>query len=142
MAKYQYPAIFHFDKECGYWVEFPDWEKVNIGATTDGKHYAQALYMAEDLLGMLCYYQELDRLPFPEASSCEAYAERIRGNIHDFIQLIDADTKVYAKEMEHVKKERRRWHTLEKARDRYLYPRMPKAPAPVIINTPNIVKEK
>lgn len=140
MTKYAYPAIFHADKQTGgYWIEFPDWIKADIYAYTDGKHYAQARYMAEDLLGLLCYYQELDKLSFPEASPCEAYGERISGNIHDFIQLIDADTKAYAKEMERVKKERRRWRTLEKARERYLYPRMPKSPTQTIINTPHLL---
>ena len=121
MAKYQYPAIFHFDKEYGYWVEFPDWEKVKIGATTDGKNYAQARYMAEDLLGMICYYQELDKEEMPPAGKPEDYFEigHLPGN---FIEMINADTEEYAKVMARVKKGRWRWRLLERARKRYLYP--------------------
>ena len=121
MAKYQYPAIFHADKETdGYWIEFPDWNKANIGAYTDGKNYAQARYMAEDLLGMLCYYQELDKKEMPPTSKAEDYFSigHLPGN---FIEIIEADTEEYGKVMARVKKGRWRWRLLERARQRYVY---------------------
>ena len=122
MAKYNYPAIFHADKQTGgYWVEFPDWIKANVGAYTDGKHYAQARYMAEDLLGMICYYQELDKKEMPTVTEPPYNKFELKSN--DFIEIIDADTEEYAKVMARIKKGRWRWRLLERARERYLYPR-------------------
>ena len=125
MTKYRYPAIFHKDKECGYWVEFPDWCKAHIGAVTDGKNYAQARHMAEDLLGLLCWDQELDHKECPPANEHQVYLPELEPG--DFIELIDADTEAYAKVMAHVKKGRWRWRMLERARKRYIYnqPMMP-----------------
>ena len=122
MTKYQYPAIFHSDKETGgYWVEFPDWNKVNIGACTDGKNYVQARYMAEDLLGMLCYYQELDKKEMPPVTKYP-YSLYDRGP-NQFVEIIEADTEEYGKMMARCRKDKRRWIMEERARVRYVYPR-------------------
>ena len=122
MAKYAYPAIFHADKQTGgYWVEFPDWIKVKIGAYTDGKNYAQARYMAEDLLGLLCSFQEDENKKLPPAGKPEDYFEigHMPGN---FVEIIETDVEEYNKRVARIKEDRRRWRMEERARDKYLYP--------------------
>ena len=130
MAKYSYPAIFHTDKETGgYWIEFPDWCKAHIGAYTDGRNYAQARYMAEDLLGMLCYYQELDKKEMPPVKKLQDYFE-ISHISNNFVEIIEVDTEKYGKMMAHCRKDKRRWIMEERARRRYLYPHMHMASSP------------
>lgn len=120
MTKYQYPAIFHKDKECGYWVEFPDWEKVNVGAFTDGKNYKQARYMAEDLLGLLCWDHETDHKVFPEPSKPEDHfaVSYLPGN---FIKMISADTHAYNQIMKFINNRHLhyRYRQINKAIERY-----------------------
>lgn len=118
MAKYTYPAIFHKDKETsGYWIEFPDWNKVGAGAYTDGKNYAQARYMAEDLLNLFCWEFELDCKKMPPASNVIDFIVKSP----NFVELIDADTEEYAKMIRRCRKDRRRWRMEERAREKFLY---------------------
>lgn len=110
MSKYTYPAVFHKEEE-GYWVEFPDWKSFYVGGTF-GVGYKEALYMAEDLLGLMCYYQEKDNLPFP--APCEPV--QLKDNCS--IVYINADTEEYGKLMKQAKRVKR-FRTLYNARKKY-----------------------
>ena len=53
MAKYVYPALFERDEDGQYSVSFPDLN----GAFTCGRNLTEAMYMAEDCLGIVLYWQ-------------------------------------------------------------------------------------
>ncbi|PLZ81028.1 type II toxin-antitoxin system HicB family antitoxin [Fischerella thermalis] len=63
---YQFPAIFHLDKD-GVFVEFPDLP----GCITCGDTIGEALKMAEDALGLNLYGLEQDGEPIPEPTPLE-----------------------------------------------------------------------
>ena len=110
MAKYTYPAIFHVDQETGgFWVEFPDWNKVCISAYTNGENYVQARFMAEDLLGLLCWNQELEHKECPLPSNPKDLV--IEGRMpEDFIEIINADTDAYGKIIKIINRHKHRHH--------------------------------
>lgn len=110
MAKYIYPAIFHADQETGgYFVEFPDWVKVNIGAYTDGKNYVQARFMAEDLLGLLCWNQELEHKECPPPSNPKDLF--IEGHMSgNFVEIINTDTDAYGRIIKIINRHKHRHH--------------------------------
>ena len=121
MAKYSYPAIFHADKETGgYWVEFPDWSKVNYCACTDGENYKQARYMAEDLLGLICWDQENEHKECPPSGKLEDYFEigSLPGNS---VIMIEADTDAYRQIMRFNdnRSQHYRYQQIRKAVERY-----------------------
>ena len=77
---YIYPAVFE-EEGGGYNVEFPDLE----GVFTCGDDLRDALFMAEDVLGLYLYTLEEDNTEIPESGSADGI--KIRNN--QFIQLIE-----------------------------------------------------
>ena len=117
--KYKYPCIFTKEKEGGYNACFPDWEK-EFGGYTCGDNWPHVIYMANDLLGLMCYYTEKDKNPFPPAT-----AEK---DLSGIVRIIEADTEEYGKFFDKKHRHGLRWRLSEKARRRYLYPTMPQTP--------------
>ena len=76
--------------------------------------------MANDLLGLMCYYAEQDKKPFPPAS-----AEK---DLTGIVRIIETDTEEYGKFLKTKHHHGLRWRLMEKARVRYLYPKMPQNP--------------
>jgi predicted RNase H-like HicB family nuclease len=67
MAKYVYPAYVYHEPD-GYIIDFPDW-RARFGGMTDGKTWHEAMYMGNDLLGLMCMCTEDDQLEFPTPST-------------------------------------------------------------------------
>lgn len=118
MAVYSYPCVF-MKEEKGYSACFPDWEK-RFGGWTDGESWPQALYMAEDLLNIMCYYTEEDGVDFPEPTDINS--------LQGIVRMINANTEEYGKAVKLTRQHGFRWRLAEKARKRYLYPKMPQTP--------------
>lgn len=60
--KYSYPCVITFDRSDDvFYVEFPDLEE----CFTDGKNLEEALYNAQDVLGLVLYEREKRRVPIP-----------------------------------------------------------------------------
>lgn len=109
--KFKYPCAFNWIKKEKIWIaEFPDWMDT-INALTYGKSWGQVMYMANDLLNMICLITEEDNLPFPKPCSTSWV-----GVVH----MIDADTEKYAKAVEQYKRVGR-YRMAERARERYWY---------------------
>lgn len=86
--KYAYPAVFTWEEDSGYSVEFPDIE----GCVTCGRTAEEAMNMAEDALCLLLYDKEVDREIIPEASDIsDLVAEK-----PNFTALISCDTEKYS----------------------------------------------
>ena len=120
MPKYEYPCYFIRDEEYGGWTaEFPDWQGQVVGCTC-GKSWQQVLYMAEDLLNLMCMDCEDDKIPFPAIQKRDFPAGIV-------VRMISADTDKYRKECIAFKKVGR-WRMAEKARKRYWYPKGPQSP--------------
>ena len=90
--KYVYPAVFEKEGNGGYSVSFPDLE----GAFTCGKDLAEALFMAEDCLGLVLYGFQEDKEEFPAPSDIVNFK-----NTRDkFTSLISVDMKEYRKRVD------------------------------------------
>lgn len=86
MAKYAYPAIFHFNQDDGsYTVTFPDLP----GCITEGKDLADALYMAGDAAAMWLCYTEDQKEPLPPPTAPPAV------EAPEFVNYIFADLDEY-----------------------------------------------
>lgn len=120
MPKYTYPCFFTRDEEYGGWTaEFPDWQGKVVGCTC-GKSWQQVLYMADDLLNLMCMDCEDDNESFPSVVEHDVPEGTI-------IRLVSADTDKYRKECLAFKKVGR-WRMAEKARRRYWYSKGPQSP--------------
>ena len=86
MAKYVFPAVFEFENGM-YGVAFPDLD----GCYTCGDNLADALSMAEDVLGGWLTRAEEKGVPIPPASE----ASGIITAENSFITLVLADTSEY-----------------------------------------------
>ena len=120
MPKYTYPCFFTRDEEYGGWTaEFPDWQGKVVGCTC-GKSWQQVLYMADDLLNLMCMDCEDDNESFPSV---------VEHNVPEgtIIRLVSADTDKYRKECE-LYKNVGRWRMAEKARRRYWYSKGSQSP--------------
>lgn len=91
-----YPAVFYRAEEGGYCVEFPDIE----GCITEGDDEKEALYMAQDVLGMHLYDYMVEKKPYPNPTPIEEV------NVEDksyclkegsFKTLVGVDLMAYAK---------------------------------------------
>jgi len=90
--KYVYPAVFEKEGNGGYSVSCPDLE----GAFTCGKDLAEALFMAEDCLGLVLYGFQEDKEEFPAPSDIVNFK-----NTRDkFTSLISVDMKEYRKRVD------------------------------------------
>lgn len=116
MSKHSYLAIFRECKEGGYWAEFPDWKNGPIFGATDGKDKEEAMWMATDLLNLMCWEVEHSKtMQFPEKkASFETVMEKESGQF--FMLYILADTEKYDIIMEMVKNKRYRLCQIRKAR--------------------------
>lgn len=119
MAHYKYSCVFTKDKSGCWEAEFPDWVET-MGGRTCGKNWQHILYMAQDLLNLMCLTAEEDHIPFPEPSHCPIE----EGNI---VRMVEADTVEYAKAVALYAKVGR-FRMAERARERYLYHKGPQQP--------------
>lgn len=83
MEKCIYPAIFHKEEVGGYSVTFPDLP----GCNTEGNDLAEALYMAQNALGLYLYSLKQDKEPLPQASR----PELLTLNKDSFVTLVEWD---------------------------------------------------
>lgn len=84
---YFYPAIFHNDKEGGYWISFPDFPE----CLTQGQNMDEAYRMAVEAIG-LCIDERLkNNEQLPQVSSPVDYLVQ-EG---DFTCLIEFDLNQY-----------------------------------------------
>ena len=85
--KYSYVAVFTPEERGLIAVHFPDLE----GCSTSGDNVTDALYMAQDVLGLTLYDMEQDGIAAPVPSVPSDIA------IHDgqFTSLVAADTQEY-----------------------------------------------
>ena len=125
MAKYKYPCIFHKDKETkGWWAEFPDWHNTIFGVT-DGQTWQQVLFMADDLLNLMCLDLEEEGREFPVPDSYDKAKFPLEGK--DVIRYITADTDKYRIAIKQFKRVGR-YRMTERARERYWYHKPPFSP--------------
>lgn len=61
--RYFYPAVFTYEQDKEIAVDFPD-----LKAATSGMNDEDALLSARDLLGLVLYGLEDDKLPIPKAT--------------------------------------------------------------------------
>lgn len=101
MAKYVYPAYVYREPD-GYIIDFPDWRE-RFGGMTDGKTWDEAMYMGNDLLGLMCMCTEDDQLEFPKPST--DLIEPPNGSV----TLFYTDTDYYRTLCARNKKRRLRW---------------------------------
>ena len=87
MEKLIYPAIFHKEEVGGYSVTFPDLP----GCNTEGNDLAQALYMAQDALGLYLYSLKQDKIPLPQSMRPEALIL----DKNSFVTLVEWDEEAY-----------------------------------------------
>ncbi len=88
MAKYVYPAVFT-KENCGYSVNFPDVPS----CYTSGKTMAEAIEMAEDVLGLVMCGIEDGEHDIPHASD----VSEIKCGSSEIISLVACDTLEYRK---------------------------------------------
>ena len=118
MAKYKYPCAFWYDKNDKCWyAEFPDWQEDVVGCTY-GKTWHQVLYMADDLLNLMCYGHEEDKKKFPVAHKYKSTKER-------YYKDVEADTDKYRKVIAFANNRHYRFRMAEKAREKYWYHKPP-----------------
>ena len=91
MARYVYPVIIEKDDD-GYSVEFPDFDY----AHTCGNTLEEALYMAEDCLGIVLYGMEEDKEQFPQPSDIANY----KNTKNKFATLINIDYTEYKRKVD------------------------------------------
>lgn len=89
MEKCIYPAIFHKEEVGGYSVTFPDLP----GCNTEGNDLAEALYMAQDALGLYLYSLKQDKEPLPQAMR----PELLILDKDSFVTLVEWDEAAYLK---------------------------------------------
>ena len=87
MKKLIYPAIFHKEEVGGYSVTFPDLS----GCNTEGNDLAEALYMAQDALGLYLYSLKQDKMPLPQSMQPEALIL----DKDSFVTLVEWDEEAY-----------------------------------------------
>ena len=87
MKKLIYPAIFHKEEVGGYSVTFPDLP----GCNTEGNDLAEALYMAQDALGLYLYSLKQDNMPLPQSMQPEALIL----DKDSFVTLVEWDEEAY-----------------------------------------------
>ena len=87
MEKLIYPAIFHKEEVGGYSVTFPDLP----GCNTEGNDLAEALYMAQDALGLYLYSLKQDKMPLPQSMQPEALIL----DKDSFVTLVEWDEEAY-----------------------------------------------
>ena len=87
MEKLIYPAIFHKEEVGGYSVTFPDLP----GCNTEGNDLAEALYMAQDALGLYLYSLKQDKSPLPQSMRPEALIL----DKNSFVTLVEWDEEAY-----------------------------------------------
>ena len=87
MKKIIYPAIFHKEEVGGYSVTFPDLP----GCNTEGNDLAEALYMAQDALGLYLYSLKQDKMPLPQSMQPEALIL----DKDSFVTLVEWDEVAY-----------------------------------------------
>lgn len=80
-----YPAVFH-PQDKGYWVSFPDLD----GCLTEGETIEEALYMAQDALGVYFF----DEVKFPNSSLPNSIQLEEEGA---FVSMISLDLQEYRK---------------------------------------------
>lgn len=115
MSKHSYLAVFRSCKEGGYWVEFPDWNDGPICGATDGRDEEEAIFMATDLLNLMCWECEHSNLKFPEKK--EFVLDKNETAKHIFTQCIFADTEKYDITMQRIQKGKYRFRQIRKARE-------------------------
>ena len=89
MEKRIYPAIFHKEEVGDYSVTFPDLP----GCNTEGNDLAEALYMAQDALGLYLYSLKQDKEPLPQAMR----PELLILDKDSFVTLVEWDEVAYLK---------------------------------------------
>lgn len=89
MNKMIYPAIFHPEEVGGYSVFFPDL----LGCVTQGDTLEEALFMAEDALGIYLYSIKEDGKTAPPPSN----PATIELSGQDFVSLVIYDEVEYLK---------------------------------------------
>ena len=87
MKKLIYPAIFHKEEVGGYSVTFPDLP----GCNTEGNDLAEALYMAQDALGLYLYSLKQDKMPLPQSMQPEALIL----DKDSFVTFVEWDEEAY-----------------------------------------------
>lgn len=87
MKKIIYPAIFHKEEVGGYSVTFPDLP----GCNTEGNDLAEALYMAQDALGLYLYSLKQDKMALPQSMQPEALIL----DKDSFVTLVEWDEEAY-----------------------------------------------
>ena len=87
MEKLIYPAIFHKEEVGGYSVTFPDLP----GCNTEGNDLAEALYMAQDALGLYLSSLKQDKIPLPQSMRPEALIL----DKNSFVTLVEWDEEAY-----------------------------------------------
>lgn len=88
MAKYVYPAVFT-KEDCGYSVNFPDVPS----CYTSGQTLAEAVEMAEDVLGLIMCDIEDDKREIPNPSDIS----EIKHTENEIVSLVACDTVEYRK---------------------------------------------
>ena len=86
--KYVYPCILTREEVGGFSVVFPD-----IAGATQGEDLYEALYMAEDALGLMLSSAEDDGEEIPTPTPLE----KIKTDGNSFVTLIKIDTDAYRK---------------------------------------------
>lgn len=120
--KYTYRCVFTYDENEKVWfASFPDWDGHIVGCTY-GKTWRQALYMADDLLNLMCFHYEMEHRNMP------VYGEGHLPCGKFYIKDITADTKAYEKIIKRAQAGRLRFRMGEKARERYWYHKPPYSP--------------
>ena len=89
MEKRIYPAIFHKEEVGGYSVTLPDLP----GCNTEGNDLAEALYMAQDALGLYLYSLKQDKEPLPQAMR----PELLILDKDSSVTLVESDEVTYLK---------------------------------------------
>jgi predicted RNase H-like HicB family nuclease len=92
MKKFVYPAIFEKEEDGGFSVYFPDID----GAVTCGDNLEDAVYMAEDCLGIWIYDYKQDKKPLPKPSDIKA----IKYSANQFVTLVALDYNDYVRRTE------------------------------------------
>ena len=87
--KYVYPAVFQKEENGNFSVNFPDLQ----GANTCGRTLTEALYMAQDCLGLVLYGIEEDNEEFPQASDINKF----KNSEKSFTTLVCIDLNEYKK---------------------------------------------
>jgi predicted RNase H-like HicB family nuclease len=82
-----YPAVFITEEIGGYSVLFPDFP----GCQTQGDDMAEALEMANEVLGVFIAALEEDNIPVPPPSA----PQTIQLNPGEFISLVSTDVSKY-----------------------------------------------